>query len=418
MTTLRNPPATKVTIGDNSYTILQLKKAYESLSKENEKLKSMLYCHICGSYSDESNFYKSYDPNYQSGHVPICKSCISKIINRVDSNGDEHGVTKGSLITALKYLNKPFYEDLYKQCVAEEKMDNVKGRNFAEIYIVRILAAKHFDRFFSDSDMFKERNLYMDEIEEKGTPKEKEYFSQYLKDKEDTIKMMGYDPFGNENPADQPFLYSQLLTMLDAEGDTAENMVKIQSAIAIIRCFLQVSKIDDSLTSLMSDPTSLENKAGEIQKLQDAKTKMQTSITKMADSSCLSEKSDKRASKGDNTWTGKLKMIKDRNLRCAEVNGYDLNTCRGMEQVMDLSHKSILKVLHLDDSEYSDLLAEQREMLVKANNEAETYKELFRILLRENIDLKELLTEHEIDINIDSVDLKTLIDSVDEDGKA
>ena len=46
------------------------------------------------------------------------------------------------------------------------------------------------------------------------------------------------------------------------------------------------------------------------------------------------------------------KKLKDLNLREAENNGFDVGTCRGMQQVMDLSNASILKQLSLDESEY------------------------------------------------------------------
>ena len=57
------------------------------------------------------------------------------------------------------------------------------------------------------------------------------------------------------------------------------------------------------------------------------------------------------------------------NLREGEVNGFDIGTCRGMRQVMDMSNASILKQLRLDESEYSDMLAEQREMITKLRDD-------------------------------------------------
>ena len=73
--------------------------------------------------------------------------------------------------------------------------------------------------------------------------------------------------------------------------------------------------------------------------------------------------------------------------------GFDIGTCKGMQQVMDMSNASILKQLRLDESEYSDMLAEQREMITKLRSDLDNYKEISRILLRENIDLKDFLEE-------------------------
>ena len=111
---------------------------------------------------------------------------------------------------------------------------------------------------------------------------------------------------------------------------------------------------------------------------------------------------------GENTWTGKIKKIKDLNLREGEINGFDIATCKGMQQVMDMSNASIIKQLRLDESEYSDMIAEQREMITQLQSDLNNYKEISRILLRENIDLKDFLEEKNISIDEDLVDLNDL----------
>ena len=143
----------------------------------------------------------------------------------------------------------------------------------------------------------------------------------------------------------------------------------------------------------------------------DTKKKVADVISQLAEQSCISMKHNKNAKKGEDTWTGKIKKLKDLNLREAENNGFDIGTCRGMQQVLDLSNASIIRQLRLDESEYSDMIAEQRDMIVKLQNEKDTYKEITRILLRENLDLKDTLDENEIIITENLVDLKKLFSS-------
>ena len=57
------------------------------------------------------------------------------------------------------------------------------------------------------------------------------------------------------------------------------------------------------------------------------------------------------------------------------------------------------------------MIVEQRDMIVKLQNEKDTYKEITRILLRENLDLKDTLDENEIIITENLVDLKKLFSS-------
>ena len=76
-----------------------------------------------------------------------------------------------------------------------------------------------------------------------------------------------------------------------------------------------------------------------------------------------------------------------------------------MQQVLEMSDASIMKQLNLDESEWSDMVAEQRQELIKIQNERDIYREINRILLRENIDLRDTLDENGL-LNLD--DLKNL----------
>jgi hypothetical protein len=145
--------------------------------------------------------------------------------------------------------------------------------------------------------------------------------------------------------------------------------------------------------------------SGEIKNYMDTKKRIADVISQLAEQSCISLKHNKNASKGENTWTGKIKKLKELNLREAEVNGFDIGTCRGMQQVLEISDASIMKQLALDESEWSDMVAEQREKIVGLQSERDIYKEINRILLRENIDLRDTLAEHDL---LDETNLQNL----------
>ena len=100
-----------------------------------------------------------------------------------------------------------------------------------------------------------------------------------------------------------------------------------------------------------------------------------------------------------------LGLVKLKNLK---INGFDIGTCRGMQQVLEISDASIMKQLRLDESEWSDMVADQRQMIVELQNERDVYKEVNRILLRENLDLRDTLEENDL-LNINQLrDLKEL----------
>jgi len=232
------------------------------------------------------------------------------------------------------------------------------------------------------------------EVQEGEVQKYSEVNEEYEKNKLDVIRLLGYDPFEKELEEDKPLLYSQLIGYLDSSGEN-EDMMRTSSAITIVRGFLQQAKLDDMIAKAMSSP-NVSNKTGEIKACLDAKQKVASTVSQLAEQSCLSLKHNKNASKGENTWTGKIKKLKDLDLRDAEVNGFDIGTCRGMQQVLEISDTSIMKQLRLDESEWSDMVADQRQMIVELQNERDVYKEVNRILLRENIDLRDTLEEHNL----------------------
>ena len=259
--------------------------------------------------------------------------------------------------------------------------------------------------------MYKEKIVYEDEKTPDDLVKRLENqdtYTDFLKNKKDVVRLLSYDPFEKEAISDQPFLYSQLLGLLDSSEDANDDMMRTASAISIVRGFLQQSKIDDAVAKLMTDIKEVQHNSATIKSLQDSKGRITGIIKDLAAESCISLKNNKNSKKGENTWTGKIKKIKDLNLREGEINGFDIATCKGMQQVMDMSNASIIKQLRLDESEYSDMIAEQREMITQLQSDLNNYKEISRILLRENIDLKDFLEEKNISIDEDLVDLNDL----------
>lgn len=413
----------KKTATEPKMTPTQMKKRIEELQEEIQDLKDGAYCYMCDRHRPRDKFYTSTDPRISSGVTPICKDCAKALALRKDKNGDFHEPTKESIQLALYYLNKPFYEDLYSSSIAETE-NLASGRNKTNVfsaYIKNVAMHQYYTDTYKDSDMFREKIIYEDEKTPEDVMRGREdqdTYTDYLKNKQDVIRLISYDPFEKEAISDQPFLYSQLLGLLDASEDANDDMMRTASAISIVRGFLQQSKIDDTIVGLMSDVQQLQKNAATIKSLQDSKKQLTGVIKDLAAESCISLKNSKNAKKGENTWTGKIKKLKDMNLREAEVNGFDMATCRGMRQVMDASNASILAQLKLDESEYSDMLAEQRQMIVNLQRDLANYKEISRILLRENLDLKDYLEEQNILYTDDLVDLNKLYSCFSESEQA
>lgn len=397
--------ATKNNTTETKLTAAQMRKRIESLENKVQTLKEGAWCYMCNTHKARDKFYVSTDPLNKSGITPICKDCARKIALKIGKDKIEHTPDKESVIEAMRYLNKPFYSKLWDASVQEsENLASGKVRSNGYLsYVKNVAMGQYNGATFKDSDIFTSAVMTPDSTTE-NINEEKlieqhaglDTYDSFLKNKNDVIRLLSYDPFEKEDIVDQPFLYSQLLGLLDSSEDANEDMMRTSSAISIVRGFLQQSKIDDTISKLMSDISNIEKNSATIKSLQESKGKITSVITSLAQDSCISLKHNKNAKKGENTWTGKIKKIKSLNLRSGEVNGFDIDTCRGMQQVQEISDASIMKQLSLDESEWSDMIAEMRVVNVNLRKEKDAYQEINRILLRENLDLRDTLKENNI----------------------
>ena len=379
--------------------IAEVRADNEKLQKEVEKLRNGAYCYMCGQHKSRDHFYVSTDPMIKSRLCPICKECAENVALRVDRFGEKHEPTKESVIKALEYLNKPFIETVWNASI-QESANLTAGRTKStpyHAYVKNIAMVNYVGLTFKDSDMFKSRVKYDDEKSDQELVEEhsgQDTYDSYLKNKADVIRLLDYDPFEKEPLSDQPFLYSQLLGMLDASEDVNEDMMRVSSAIQIVRGFLQQAKIDDAITKLMGNINEVQENSGVIKSLQDSKQKLTSMITNYAAESCLSLKNSKSRTKGEDTFTGRLRKLRDLNLRDSTLNGYDIETCKGMQQVADASMEAIIKGLRLTEDEMSDIVATQRRKIGEMDLQTKSYREAVRILLKENLDLRDTLNAH------------------------
>jgi hypothetical protein len=364
-------------------------------------------CPFCLKEKKKSEFYVSTDPKNLIGITSICRACTRNIALNWDENRGEFGVcTKKSVMSALEYIDKPFLEKVWNSSYDEWANDTSERKRTTiwDAYIKNIAMVQYRGQRWRDGDIFR---TYVEDAKqvaalESGNTEAaqtlldgQEVDSEFVKNRKDVIRLLGYDPFDGEKLEDQPLLYSQLIGFLDLGGDN-DDMMRTSSAITIVRGFLQQAKIDDKIAKAMANTGT---NPAELKTLLDAKKNISATISQLAEQSCLSLKHSKNASKGENTFTGIVKKLKEINLREAEVNAFDIGTCAGMRQVADISNASIVKQIRLDENDYNEMLIQQRELIVKLQDKADQNEEAARILLRENLDLKKFIAEQGIDIS-------------------
>lgn len=402
---------------DIKETIEKIQKLYDKLEDKDQiqclellGVGSKYYtCQHCGKVKRKTEFYSSTAPNCASGITDGCKQCAADIAMPT-INGEKQQPTKKTIDDACYFLDKPMLDSVWDASLLEaaNSVNSKTKNNVWASYIKNIAMVNYYTYTYRQSDNYTGGMLSIGDLAEDALPKDQEILEQFEKNKNDTLRLLGYLPFEKEKLADQPFLYSQLIGFLDSDENGNDDMMRTSSIISIVRGFLQINQIDDMIADLVQDPRNAEKNISTVKALQEMKKNITMNVTKLAEQSCISLKNSKNSIKGENTWTGKLKKIKDLNLRGAEVNGFDIATCRGMRQVQEMSDASIMKQLALDESEWSDMVATMRETNQELRRERDQYKEINRILLQENLDLKDYFEEKEINPDIEYVKLEDL----------
>lgn len=350
-------------------------------------------CYMCGEVKTRGDFYMSMDAACKPGVTRICKSCCEDLAMPINlRTGKRTAPSIETIKDYLEYVDKPFMNTAYDFSVIEANSDAyLGGKNVFTAYAKYISLHPYNTMRWKDGDIFK-ADIELPTLVT-DSDRSQMIIEQCEKNKSDTLRLLGYDPFELEQDEDKPFLYAQFIGYCDIDEDIGSDMMRVSSIIEIVKGFHHIEKMNNIISSLMNDVKHLDKNISTVRTLEDTKSKITSSIQKLAMESCISLKNNKNVKRGDDTFTGKTRKLRDMNLREAEINGFDIGTCRGMRQVADISNQSILNKIRLDENDYSEMIAEQRAMIQKYIALAEKYEEQARILLRENFDLKEYLKE-------------------------
>jgi hypothetical protein len=330
----------------------------------------------------DTNFYLSSSSNYPKGRYPICKKCL---LNGLDtSNVDQ-------VQNLLLEMNKPYIHTIWVSSVEEGK--SIDRHPFG-LYIKNVnLNFRNYtwrDSQFNKND---EENKVANSTptvdsskDSKNDDVEYEIMDKLNEDKnkDDVLRMLGYDPFEFENPEDKRHLYNKLVDFLDES--TLEDSFKLPAVIEIVKSFNQIDKINKALSKTVNDIDI--NKAGGIKSLIDSKQKMLKSVLDLAKDNGISVNHNNNKSKGAGTLSGIIKQLQEKGFEASEVNLFDIETNEGIRQVADISNESIVKQLQFDENDYVFMIQEQKEIIENLTNEKEKFEEESRKLKKELLEIR------------------------------
>lgn len=373
------------------------KKAMASAEKKAAEEKEEYLCYCCGEKKKKSSFYISTDPFNSVGVTPYCKSCLERIARNYSSSRKEFGeVTKASLMEACERADVPFLEQLWESSYNEVHDPTLKQpkTNVWSAYIKNVRLPQYNGMRWRDGDLFKEGGINIkNDVEDKiVSTVTSDVLDECKTNRKDLIRLIGYDPFANY-PVEQdlPVLYAQIINFIDEE--TKNDGMKMNAVIQIVQAFNQIQKLNDAINELLADTKKLNNNNGIIKQHSDTIAKLLSGANALAKDNGLSVNFNNSKSKGQNTLTGKMKELDQIGFRDAKINMYDIDYCKGMQQVAEISAKAQVDQIGFDENTFNEINNIRRELVDDLQKQRDKAVERARLLLVENRDLKAFLRE-------------------------
>jgi len=378
-----------------------------AIAKSNKTTKeNKTTCTMCTRALSPMNFWESESIVNKNGKLHICSDCINELFdlfyreNRgygndfiVDGNSIVFDKTTEDITKEVcRYIDLSFNYDAYyawekhvtknKEESGTRKINKVFG-----IYKSKLSSTAKQNGIsgttykFSDNPdkILKEEENRKQKIKnEIGSSKKNKSSCEIteldIKNKEDVIRMVGYDPFEYEPESNnKKQLYNKLVDFLD--DSTLEDSFKLPIVIEIVTSLNQIDSLNQAISMITSDIKGLVENKADVKSLVESKNKMYSSILSMAKDNGISVNHNNSKSKGAGTLSGIIKKLQELGFEESDINLFDIETIGGIKQVADISNASIISQLLLDENDYTEMIIEQREMLVKLTENLEITQE-------------------------------------------
>jgi hypothetical protein len=324
-----------------------------------------------------NNFYMSFNPIHaKSGVYPVCKKCMVKIYDAF------YGRWKNPTV-ALFYTCQKFDIGLIETII--DSAINSKMHPFAT-YMGQYNSKIKKNSWPTSFTFTKEALLERDEVRRDEEDMRKKYDFETMdwdeedrRNKEDVLRIYGYDVFEGYDTNDKKKMYSVLIDYLD-EATIADNFKK-SAVVQIVKNVQHIERTNSQMIHL-----DIVKNAKEFGDLTKAKNSLMKSNLDIAKDNGISLNHSSNKSKGAGTLSGILKDLQEKGIVESDVNLFDIETLGGIKKVADVSNRSILDQIMLDENSYTEMIKEQKDLIDKYRTEAEKLKEENRLLKIKKLD--------------------------------
>ena len=331
-----------------------------------------------------------FTPKYYTSFI-----CIHCLIKLHEEYKNKYGLDDFQALYAICALIDVYYDHSLAQAVYNDHdlyfNDGIKmnpDTNWIDRYF-RLLEEGDFkgETFWGSDNVKFYESMRAAKKEENSTEgmseDEKDNYNQVL-------ALYHYDPFIEDDPKDRPRLIASLVTMMD--DAMADDVVRMNAALEIVRAFNRLEKVDKTLSELQSTPESIAEHATRIKQLTETRAKDAVMITTFCKDNGFASKYADSKSKGSGTLGAVIRDMKNSNYDFGAVNKYDIETSEAIKQVSDISAESIFKQIGLTSADYADMVRQQAIEIKKMQEELRSKEEELRLFKEKELK-QELLEE-------------------------
>ncbi len=347
--------------------------------KKSEEQNKVFVCSSCNEeyIVQKGNFYKTKSELYRGNEcfTNICINCITAKFKSIEA---QTGSTRMALICICHLLDTYYNEKDFNNMVSKNTFSIGAYLNSSNL---RQAANKTFMTNLLQNDFAKAIKFEDTDIEVKEELND-------IKNRSFCTSQLGYDPFLENIPADRKYLFNTLAEYLT--DDVIEDPHKLQSVVPLVKSILQESKIDRlidaELKSKVPNDTNLKAYV-------ESKKSIRGLINSIANDNGLTVKGGGKTGRGASTLTGIMKEMAENGFDEIKINVFDSKMNGAFKYIADISNKSLNEQLNFQSDDYARMVATQREMIQKYDEENLSLAEQNRLLKIENKKLNELIKD-------------------------
>lgn len=269
------------------------------------------------------------------------------------------------------FLNNVFFSEEIYDLITKTSDDEVMF-NLPKVYQDTLAADYRFANltFFDQIKMENFEKIYSEDFVELGLNEESR------RDREQIIKIIGYDPFEKNPIEDKPQLYRDLTGMLT--DSMRKDIPRAKAAVEVVTGYNNIRKYQDRVNQLINNGQIDEDTQKQLDKHLEMIAKIQASVSATSEKNGFTN-SRALGSNGKGMLSDVMNTIDEHMYDPGITNFYDIATSQSIKQISDISFKSMLNQVKLTGQEYVEIIAEQNKIVREAQQKMRAQREALRI---------------------------------------